>query len=719
MSIQARLAELLMLALICTWASGLLLAAPHRFVPQTFKQPDGSVLHCFASGDEYYNWLHDARGFTIVRDATTGFYVYARKEQGELLPTARVAGRDEASGAGLEPWVNITPAEIQAIRSRRIAQTGGLKVLAPTVGAINNIVVFVRFSDEPEFTDLLSLYTGMFNASVAGTSSMFNYFQAASYGSLSVTSSFYPNLGTGKIRSYKDIHPRGYYKPYEAAGNPIGYKDESESSDREAVLLKAAIDTIAAQVPAGLNIDSNNDGYVDNVCFIVSGTPTAWATLLWPHMSWLNAMARINGKWVRAYNLQIRSHLLNSGASVLSHEMGHTLGLPDLYHYTTSPVEPVGEWDLMAANSSPPQHMGAYMKYRYLRWVGDMPALSTPGRYSLRPLTSPTGNCYQIRSPYSPTEFFVVEYRKKTPVFENKIPGEGLLLYRINAEEIGNAEGPPDEVYVFRPGGSLQVNGSLTKAAMRMGGDFTLFDDLSDPRAFLSTGRPGGVRITDVSAIGDSISFTLTWPLAAVVDSAVVTALPGDSVKIEWAAAAQFRCKGFEVQSAPVDSDDAFLTLPGSFVPGAGTTAGSRKYSFVDRSASGAEYYRLQITDTSGAIGYSRSSKVLRVTGIKNGIPPGSFSLEQNYPNPFNPKTKIRFSVPTQSGRDGQVSGSSDVKLTVFDILGREVAVLVNERKAAGDYEVSFDAAGLASGVYVYRLTAGPFVTSRSMVLVK
>jgi hypothetical protein len=65
------------------------------------------------------------------------------------------------------------------------------------------------------------------------------------------------------------------------------------------------------------------------------------------------------------------------------------------------------------------------------------------------------------------------------------------------------------------------------------------------------------------------------------------------------------------------------------------------------------------------------------------------------------------------------VSGSSDVKLTVFDILGREVAVLVNERKAAGDYEVSFDAAGLASGVYVYRLTAGPFVKSRSMVLVK
>jgi hypothetical protein len=97
-------------------------------------------------------------------------------------------------------------------------------------------------------------------------------------------------------------------------------------------------------------------------------------------------------------------------------------------------------------------------------------------------------------------------------------------------------------------------------------------------------------------------------------------------------------------------------------------------------------------------------------------------ALSQNYPNPFNPKTGIRFSVPTQSGRDGQVSGVSDVSLIVYDVLGREVAVLVNERKAAGTYEVLFDGTGLASGVYIYRLTAGQaesFVASRQMILAK
>ena len=105
--------------------------------------------------------------------------------------------------------------------------------------------------------------------------------------------------------------------------------------------------------------------------------------------------------------------------------------------------------------------------------------------------------------------------------------------------------------------------------------------------------------------------------------------------------------------------------------------------------------------------------------GEENPGLPARFALEQNYPNPFNPKTGIRYSVAPQAPREGQVSEVSDVRLAVFDILGREVAVLVNERKTAGGYEVSFDATGLASGVYVYRLSAGPFVESRTMLLLK
>ena len=93
------------------------------------------------------------------------------------------------------------------------------------------------------------------------------------------------------------------------------------------------------------------------------------------------------------------------------------------------------------------------------------------------------------------------------------------------------------------------------------------------------------------------------------------------------------------------------------------------------------------------------------------------FRLEQNYPNPFNASTVIRYELPVPSGVEGSVA--SRVRLVVYDLLGREVSVLVNERKAPGSYSVEFNASGMASGVYLYRLVAGKTVVCRKMVLMK
>jgi hypothetical protein len=86
-----------------------------------------------------------------------------------------------------------------------------------------------------------------------------------------------------------------------------------------------------------------------------------------------------------------------------------------------------------------------------------------------------------------------------------------------------------------------------------------------------------------------------------------------------------------------------------------------------------------------------------------------TYGLEQNYPNPFNPSTRIKFSI----------AQSDFVSLKIYDILGNEVATLVNEQRAPGAYEVTFDAGNLASGVYVYTLTAGDFVQTRKLMLMK
>ncbi|MBS4035410.1 MAG: T9SS type A sorting domain-containing protein [Ignavibacterium sp.] len=93
-----------------------------------------------------------------------------------------------------------------------------------------------------------------------------------------------------------------------------------------------------------------------------------------------------------------------------------------------------------------------------------------------------------------------------------------------------------------------------------------------------------------------------------------------------------------------------------------------------------------------------------------------SYSLSQNYPNPFNPTTKIRFTIPSSPLSFGEWLG---VRLVIYDLLGREKATIVNEEKPAGTYEVTFDATGLSSGVYLYKITAGDYSETKKMVLIR
>ena len=102
---------------------------------------------------------------------------------------------------------------------------------------------------------------------------------------------------------------------------------------------------------------------------------------------------------------------------------------------------------------------------------------------------------------------------------------------------------------------------------------------------------------------------------------------------------------------------------------------------------------------------------------------PTKFVLEQNYPNPFNPVTKIRFVIPNEVRNLKDFSSQAPrndntmVTLKVYDVLGKEIATLVNEEKPAGVYDVDFDGSNLTSGVYFYQLRAGDFVQTKKMIL--
>ena len=126
-------------------------------------------------------------------------------------------------------------------------------------------------------------------------------------------------------------------------------------------------------------------------------------------------------------------------------------------------------------------------------------------------------------------------------------------------------------------------------------------------------------------------------------------------------------------------------------------------YSFVDANpVTGISYYRLKQIDFDGTSEYSNIVEV-----VYGAV--AEFALEQNYPNPFNPTTKINYSIKEKG----------IVELKIFDLLGSEIASLVNEEKTPGNYEVFFDASNLSSGVYLYTIKAGSFVQTRKMMLMK
>jgi hypothetical protein len=94
---------------------------------------------------------------------------------------------------------------------------------------------------------------------------------------------------------------------------------------------------------------------------------------------------------------------------------------------------------------------------------------------------------------------------------------------------------------------------------------------------------------------------------------------------------------------------------------------------------------------------------------VEQSETPSAYSLEQNYPNPFNPETRIEF----------RILNSEFTRLAIYDLLGREIAVLVNGVQPAGFHSVTFDASGLTSGMYLYRLTAGEYIETKRLLVVK
>ena len=202
--------------------------------------------------------------------------------------------------------------------------------------------------------------------------------------------------------------------------------------------------------------------------------------------------------------------------------------------------------------------------------------------------------------------------------------------------------------------------------------------------SFLSAQYKGG------DGGGTSSSGIINAPLPVQLSS-FTSSVNVRNIKLNWITASEQNNSGFDIERTETGSSNSGYRKIG-FVTGNGTKNTPTNYSYEDKNLNTGKYqYRLKQIDNNGNFEYHNLNGIAEI-----GIP-AKFNLSQNYPNPFNPTTKINFDIPNDSR----------VNITIYDVSGRDVRTIVNEYKNAGYYTVQFDASGMSSGVYFYRLSIG------------
>lgn len=499
-----------------------------------FTQPDGSKLNLAYSGDEFEHRMHDAEGWTVLQDPESGFAVYAIPEGKGIKPSGFRVGTVDPTALGIAKNLLPDPSHRQSLITSKETLANSSQRTSST-GTIKNIVIFIRFLNQNEYTTPLSSYEAMCNSTVS--ESMHGYFLADSDNQLTVNATFCPNPVGGIVRSFQDGHNRGYFSPYNASTNPEGYGDEDTGRFRMHAMFRAAVNAVGSSVPSGLNVDGDGDGFVDNVIFVMQGDPDpVWGSMLWPQQWFLDFLPMgintvyINNKIVCTYNIQLSNSLVNPvdfstmGMGVLCHEFSHSIGFPDLYHYEEDNLDPVGPWELMGSQGTIPQPHFTYAKQKYAGWTGSITTITptaTPTTYTLAAINDSPFAAYRISSSM-PNQFYLLEYRKQSAAYGSSLPGSGLIVYRITQYyEMGtiqfplegNSDGPPDEFYVYRPNGDIDLNGQLAQAHLSGAVGRSSLYNYTDTRPWLynlngQVSLDGNIQLTDINENADgTISF--------------------------------------------------------------------------------------------------------------------------------------------------------------------------------------------------------------------
>lgn len=431
-------------------------------------------------------------------------------------------------------WFSVMLAVCMAVGSMAYAVPLRSEAAAVT-RRMANVVVFVNFNDTSHDSHEAGrcyvkdggaqLTRDLFDGDETKPRAMKQYLKNISYGQLEVENIF-PQMDGDKLEIYTLQNNMNYYL--------------NAGKNMDSYIIQEVMTQLEESRKLTQNPSLDGDGIVDNLTIVLPCESGTKNTQIIGHQADFAGDQTIHrysgaqagrGYIVRDYVILPEDNTYTlAHPSVITHEFLHAVGYPDLYRQAvlTGEENPVGVWDIMGAVGRHPHYPLAYLRSSITKWF-DIPTVTTSQKgYSLYAASAATEvvkdrQAVVLRTSYSDTEFFVLEYRKKGEDYNNSydylLPGSGLIIYRVNTRYWGNHHDEGDMIYVMRPGDKYdskgREQGSNIYSAYLSETSYGSSDpgkSLEDNAIVYSDGTNSGIVISNIGkAGGDQITFDISF----------------------------------------------------------------------------------------------------------------------------------------------------------------------------------------------------------------
>jgi M6 family metalloprotease-like protein len=487
-----------------------------------FHQPDGSPLKVRGTGDQFYAEFETPDGYTVMRDAATGYYTYATKKYGLLQPGTLIPGEMDPAAAGIDQHLKNPLAAIDALVQRAPGLTPGRprwqQRREEVKSGMVNAMLYPGLAQAPPSRQTVGNYIGLCLLiqfpDVPGTITpdqvrdFCNKPGYTDFGNNGSVYDYYNDVSDGRLK-YTNI-----ITPYYTAKNPKAYYTDARipQGQRAKELILEALDHFknSGFDLSALSTDSGNYVYAVNA-FYAGGVDNNWAEGLWPHSSHLDIGFDLgNGRLAYDYQISDLGYELSLGT--FCHENGHMIcSFPDLYSYGSMPKGD-GIYCLMClgctVDKKNPTKICAYLK-REAGWIDKITTLAAPMQGTIES----EKNEYLLFS-RNDLEYFIIENREQTGR-DASLTDSGLAIWHINEQGDNTGRSGPNVSYecalIQADGRNDLENGVNTgdNTDLFKNGGNNEFGKTTLPASNWLDGTASGLDVKDIGAAGETMSFTI------------------------------------------------------------------------------------------------------------------------------------------------------------------------------------------------------------------